>query len=320
MLTVSQNNDGDFLSIKSALSVLAANPALEQKLYIKSGIYRERLDIRIPNLTIIGEDAANTILSGALYAHMVLPDNTQRGTFRTYTMLVNSNHVTLKNLTIENTAGYGQDIGQAIALYVGGDFFTAQNCRICGRQDTLFTGPLPETVKDQVSAFIKPEILSPNPLCRQYYTDCYIEGDVDFIFGGASAYFENCEIHSLDRGKSINGYITAASTPKNQAYGYIFSHCRFTSDCAPGTVYLGRPWREYAKTVLLACELGRHIHKQGWHDWNKNFAHSTTYYAEYSCSGPGSTLTERPDWTHHLTDKEAILYSREEVLKHESEI
>ncbi|QOV20146.1 pectin methylesterase [Blautia liquoris] len=318
MLTVSQTNDGDFSSIQSALTALAADPALERKVYIKNGIYKELLEIRIPDLVLIGEDAAHTVVSGGLYANMVLPDDTKRGTFRTYTILVNSNHVTLKNLTIENTAGDGRKVGQAIALYVGGDRFTAQNCRLLGHQDTLFTGPLPETVKDQVAAFTEPEVLSPNQLCRQYYKDCYIEGDVDFIFGGACAYFENCEIHSLDRGEDINGYTTAASTPKGQTYGYVFSHCRFTGDCAPGTVYLGRPWREHAKTALIACELGAHIHRQGWHDWGKEAAHTAACYAEYHCSGPGSSLSKRPDWIHQFSDQEVVHYGREEVLGYEN--
>lgn len=317
MLTVSQTNDGDYKSIRAALLALESDPALERKLFIRNGTYREHLEIRIPNLTITGEDATQTIVSGGLNARMVLPDKTERGTFRTYTMLVNSNHVTLKNLTVENTSGDGRRVGQAVALYVGGDHFTALNCRLLGHQDTLFTGPLPETVKEQVSAFTRPEVLSPNQFCRQYYKSCYIEGDVDFIFGGACAYFETCEIRSLDRSEKVNGYTTAASTPKGQAYGYVFSHCRFTGNCAPGTVYLGRPWREYAKTALIECELGAHIHKQGWHDWNKEVSHSTACYAEYRCSGPGSDLSGRPDWIHRLSDAEAGRYGREDVLGYE---
>ena len=146
------------------------------------------------------------------------------------------------------------------------------------------------------------------------YKNCYLEGDVDFIFGGATAYFEECEIKSLNRDQEVNGYITAASTPEGREYGYVFDRCRFTSDCPPETVYLGRPWRSFAKTVIMRSELGAHIKKEGGHDWNKEDAREQAFYAEYENYGPGATPESRVSWSHQLTKEEAERFTKEKVL------
>lgn len=159
---------------------------------------------------------------------------------------------------------------------------------------------------------------------RQYYYQCFIRGDIDFIFGSATAYFEECEINSQKTDsdpiainpadQKIYGYITAASTPEGQEYGYIFSRCRLTGDCPPNSVYLGRPWRNLAKTVFLECELGEHIRTEGWHDWNKPEAHDTIFYAEYRCFGPGADTKGRVRFSKQLTPEEAEQYNKNKVL------
>ena len=187
----------------------------------------------------------------------------------------------------------------------------------------LRTAPLPPTAY-QIGGFTGPKEFCERRPGRHYYHQCYIEGDVDFIFGGAVAYFEDCEIFSVKyEGKlqakemesaSIHGYITAASTPQDQTYGYVFENCRLTSDCPKGSVYLGRPWRSFAKTVFLHCHLGDHIHPAGWHDWDKKDAYETIFYAEYKNVGPGADIEKRASFSQQLCDQEAALYTVEKVL------
>ncbi len=304
MFTVSKEPGSDFTSIGAALAALESNPELPRTIFIKNGIYKERLEIRLSDLKLIGEDREHTIITEGFGANMAMPDGSKRGTFRSYTMLLDADRITLENLTIENTAGDGRTAGQAIALYADGDELVIRGCRLLGHQDTLFTGPLPPTEK-QRGGFIGPKEFAPRIVGRQYYRDCYIEGDVDFIFGGACALFENCEIRSLNRGEEVNGYATAASTPEGEPIGYVFYRCRFTGDCPQGTVYLGRPWREFAKTVMLCCDLGSHIRADGWHDWNKPEAHEHALYAEYGCTGAGADTSSRPSWIRLFDQEDA---------------
>lgn len=295
MFTVSKEPGSDFSSIRDALAALEQNPELPRRIFIKNGIYEERVTVRLSDVALVGESREHTVITGGLHALQPMPDGSKRGTFRSYTVLLDANGVTLENLTVENSAGDGRTVGQAIALYADGDRLTVKNCRLLGHQDTLFTGPLPPSEK-QRGGFVGPKEFAPRIVGRQYYRDCYIEGDVDFIFGGAYALFENCEIRSLDRGEAVNGYATAASTPQGEALGYVFLGCRFTGDCAPDSVYLGRPWREFAKTALLFCSLGAHIRSEGWHDWDKPEAHTCALYAEYGCTGAGADVSRRPSW------------------------
>lgn len=314
--TIYVNQDGtkDASTLAEAFALTQNIPAdFAVEVHIAAGTYIEKLDLERDNVTLIGEDAENTILTFDDYALFLMPDGIKRGTFRSYTIFVHGNHFTAKNLTFANTAGYGPKTGQAVAVYADGDRMTFENCRFLGRQDTLFTAPLPPTVVEW-GGFRGPREHAPRDNGTHYYKNCYIEGDVDFIYGGAAAYFEECEIHSLTRGSDPDGYVTAASTPEGRPYGYVFNHCRFTSDCGPETVYLGRPWRSHAKTVIMNSWLGNHIKKEGWHDWGKEDAHILTFYAEYNNSGPGASPDTRVDWSHQLTDKEASLYTKENIL------
>lgn len=224
------------------------------------------------------------------------------GTFRTCTMLANADRFTCRNMTIANSAGFGRDVGQAV--YAEGDRILFENCRILGHQDTLFTGPLPFKEIEK-GGFRGPTEFSPRIAGRQLYRRCYIEGEVDFIFGSAHAAFDECELFSLNCGNEINGYVTAASTYNGDKCGYIFKNCRFTSDCPPKTVYIGRPWRNYAQTVLLNCELGAHINPSAFHDWGKTEAHETVLYGLHGCCGEGFCPNKLAPFAAILTDEEA---------------
>lgn len=316
MIKVAQDGSGDFRTITEALAALQQQGLADEPEHIISiapGVYKERLEIKTPYVTFLGEDPESTIITYDLYAKMPMEDGGKRGTFRSYSVFIDTHDFTARNITFENSAGLGSEVGQALALYVDGDRIVFDHCRMFGSQDTIFTGPLPPK-EIEPNGFIGPKQNAPRINGRHYYKDCLIRGDIDFIFGSATAFFENCEIYSQNIGREINGYATAASTPEGQEYGYVFQNCRFTSNCPDSTVYLGRPWRNYAKTVVLNSWLGPHIRPEGWHNWNKTEAESTVLYGEYNNIGPGANLSNRPDWIVRLTEADASRYTKEAVL------
>ena len=279
----------DYSTVSAALDALSRERQPESEkapvtIRLDAGVYYEKLQIRIPDLTLEGSSARTTVIRYDDYAYELMADGKKRGTFFSYTLFVDAAHVTLKNVTVENASGPSVTCGQAIALYADGDRFRCINCRLIGKQDTLFVGPLPEK-EYEPGGFRGPKEHAPRIRTNQYYRDCYICGDVDFIFGSGSACFDHCTIHSLmrDEVSAIQGYVTAASTPEGQDCGFIFSHCLLTSDCPPDSVFLGRPWRDHAKTVFLDCTYGAHIHPRGFDDWQKIHAHDTVFFAEYHC-------------------------------------
>lgn len=213
------------------------------------------------------------IYTGDLYARMQHEDGRPYHTFRTASVLVDGNDITFRRCTFENTAGRGEDVGQAIALYLDGDGICLEDCVLKGHQDTLFLAPLPpkEYEKD---GFLGPKQFTPRTPRTVYFKRCLIEGGVDFIFGGATAYFDDCEFRSVEP-----GFVFAPSTPEEVDTGFVARNCRFTrSD--PETVpdascYVARPWREFAKVRLENCEYGPHIHPDIWDDWGKKDAHAT---------------------------------------------
>lgn len=324
MITVSKDDRGDYKTIKEALDAIPNDNKTLVKIFIYNGKYKEKLLINKPFLTIEGESSEGTIITFSDYATMRMPDGELRGTFRTSTVMIDTHDVNVKNITICNEAGPGYLVGQAIALYVDGNNLEFEQCRILGNQDTLFTGPLPNTPLID-KGFAGPKEHAPRINGKQYFKKCYIEGNIDFIFGGATAYFDNCEIFTKNVSKieevenetCVKGYVTAASTPEGQGYGYVFNECKFTSDCLAKTVYLGRPWRNYAKVVLIRCQLGDHIKEEGWCDWNKEDAHGTVFFAEYESWGKGAedSLLGRVLWSKQLTKEEVHEYSREKVYQ-----
>lgn len=319
---VSPERAGAYHSISKALEAIdesCPNDGRPVTIHIEPGEYRERVEIHRSHVTIEGETADSVRIVGSLGAKMPSEDGSgvdgTLGTFRTYTVLVDADDVRLENLTIVNDAGDGREVGQAIALYADGDRLVVDACCITGRQDTLFLGPLPPR-EVKPGGFIGPKQFAPRRVGRQYFRRCRIEGDVDFIFGGACAYFEGCEIRSLNRNMDVNGYVTAASTPEGEPYGFVFHGCSFTAaqDVAPDSVYLGRPWREWAQTVLIDCWLGQHIKREGWWDWAKPAAHERAHYAGASLHGPASDAENWVPWAHELDATATTRYAREQVL------
>ena len=225
---------------------------------------------------IVIEDQTYT---GDLYARKMHEDGRPYHTFRTATVLVDGNNITFRRCTFENTAGPGKEVGQALALYIDGDNIRLEDCIRKGHQDTLFMAPLPpkEIEKD---GFLGPKQFTPRTPRTVYLKNCLIEGGVDFIFGGATAYFDNCEFRSVEP-----GYVFAPSTPEEVETGFVARNCRFTrsneQDVPDASCYIGRPWREYAKIRLENCELGPHIHPDGWHDWGKTAARQTIRFEGY---------------------------------------
>ena len=287
-LVVSRDGTGEFRTIDEAIEVCRAFMDYTKVIYVKKGVYKEKLIIPswLTNITICGEDRDNTIITWDDHANIKMPvggldseaavKGKPMGTFRTYTLKVQGSYITLKDITIENNAA---KLGQAVALHTEGDHILVQNCRLLGNQDTVYTG---------VGG------------TRVAFYDCYIEGTTDFIFGPSIAWFQNCEIHS-----KANSYITAASTPAGQKYGYVFYKCRLTADKDVDKVYLGRPWRPFAATIFMDCELGKHIRPEGWHNWNNAKNEETARYAEYGNKGEGASTKNRVKWSKQLTKKEA---------------
>lgn len=303
-IIVDKYGKGNFLSVQSAIDSI--NFGDKTNIFIKNGTYKEKIIIDKPFINIKGENKEKTILTFNDGAFANDESGKPMGTFNTASTHIKRKAVefSAQNITIENSAGMGDLVGQAVALFVDCDKAIFKNCRLLGRQDTLLTAPMHEDI-----------IKEPELINRQYFENCYIEGDVDFIFGGATAIFKNCEIFSLNRNKEINGYITAACTSQKLKYGYVFLDCSFLSDADEGTVYLGRPWREYAKTVFINCFMDKHINKESFSIWNGTQRHKTCYYAQYKSTGKGYNKECIADWTHILNDKEAEYYTIKTIFE-----
>lgn len=272
-IVVSRDGTGNFRTLQEAIESARAFMDYTVTIYVKNGVYKEKVIVPswVENIDIIGEDRDKTIITYDDHANI-----NKMGTFRTYTVKVEGSDITFKNLTIENNAA---QLGQAVALHTEGDRLKFINCRILGNQDTIYTGA---------------------KFTRLYFKDCYIDGTTDFIFGPSTALFEDCIIHS-----KRNSYVTAASTPKEAKYGYVFKHCKLTAEPGVDKVYLGRPWRPYAYTLFIECELGKHIVLAGWHNWGKQSNEETARYMEYKNTGEGANASERVAWSKQLTKKEA---------------
>lgn len=291
--TVAQDGSAQFRTIQEAVNAVRDLSQQRVTIRIKKGVYHEKLVI--PSwktmISLVGESRDSTIISFNDYSGKPNPGGTDAfgkdkfTTYTSYTMLVAGNDFTAENLTIENTAGR---VGQAVALHVEGDRCVFVHCRLLGNQDTLYAG---------------------TENSRQYYTDCFIEGTTDFIFGEATVVFSHCEIRSL-----INSYLTAAATTPRQRYGFVFLDCRLTADTAAKKVFLGRPWRPYARTVYLRTAMGGQIAPAGWDNWRNPENEKTAYYAEYESKGDGATVAARVAWSRQLTDGEARQYTVEAVL------
>lgn len=273
--TVAADGSGDHTTIQAAIMAApyrASRPPWV--IHVKPGIYQERLYVQRERgfIRLVGEDPATTVLTGKLHANMPGPDGAPIGTFRTATAQIDGDGIEIENLSIENAAG---PVGQALALRADGDRLVFRNCRFLGWQDTIFLNR-----------------------GRQYFEKCRIEGHVDFIFGAATAWFEDCDIHSKK-----SGYLTAASTPPDQPFGFVFHQCRITG---VEPFYLGRPWRPHAMTVFLECEMDAHVRPEGWKEWNAPDHAATVRYGELRSSGPGASQEKRVAWARPVSQSLSI--------------
>ena len=302
-IVVSRDGTGQFRTVGEAIEVCRAFMDYHKVIFVKKGTYKEKLIIPqwLQNIEICGEDCNETIITWDDHANIVMNDSNwpaelnqqlkamgnrpKLGTFRTFTLRIDANDITLKNITIENNAAR---LGQAVALHTQGDRLKFINCRFLGNQDTVYTG-LANT--------------------RLLFDHCYIEGTTDFIFGPSTAWFEKCTIHC-----KINSYITAASTPQDVAFGYVFNECTVTAADNVSKLYLGRPWRDYGYTLFMRCTLPSQIRPEGWHNWEKH-REQTARYLEFENTGDGSDTSKRVTWSRQLSKKEAKAITIENVFQ-----
>lgn len=283
--TVAKDGTGDFLTIQDLVLQLPDYSKTPIKVFIKNGIYKEKIILPTSktNITFIGEDKTKTILTYDDYASKLNNIGQEIGTSGSASFFIFGDNFTAENITFQNTAGR---VGQAVAIRTEADKIKFINCNFIGDQDTVY--------------LVKPG-------SRQYFYYCYIEGTVDYIFGAATAYFDNCELHN--KGK---GYVTAASTTEEIPYGYIFYQCKITGEDA-NSHYLGRPWRPYAKVIFINTTMDESINQDGWNNWGKTSNESTTYFAEYNSTGKGASKN-RINWSKQLNEKDIEYYSKDKVL------
>lgn len=282
---VAPDGSGNFTSIQKAIDACKAFPDTRVSIFVKNGTYKEKVLVPSCNtrLSIVGESVDKTILTFDDYFDKI--NRGRNSTFYTSTLKIEANDFILENMTVENSAG---PVGQAVALHVEGDQCVFRNCRFLGFQDTVYAA---------------------GRFSRMLFTNCHIEGTTDFIFGEATVFFEKCTIHC--KGDS---YITAASSPAGNPFGFVFMNCKLTAADGVEKVYLGRPWRIYARAAFLNCEMGSFIKPEGWHNWDKPTAEKTSFFAEYKNTGPGASVIQRVTWSHQLTDVEAKAFTPENIL------
>ncbi len=312
---VSKDGSGDFASIQAAVDAIPGNGSENIRLLVSAGEYRERVIISRDNVHITGDSPETTSLVFSNHATQSLPDGSERGTFLTATLLVAGNNATIENMTIRNDAGDGRAVGQALAVYAAGDREVFRNCRLAAHQDTLFCGPtMPNVAKDALPYIVPQGVLGLADAlpfqCRQYYENCFIQGDVDFIFGPYRCWFENCALMCNARG----GWYTAANTPEGAPFGFVFHHCHLRGECAPGAAYLGRPWREHAAALFLDCEMDACVSPQGFSDWKEPFRPVTARCGEHGTRGARADISERHKNQKILSPEEAAKVTLENVM------
>lgn len=288
-IVVAKDGSGQFLTVQAAFDAVADHNQTPTVIFIKSGIYKEKLLLESSKafVTLKGENKFSTILTYDDHTGKIDSQGRTINTQTSASFFMLADNFTATDLTFENNAGFSA--GQAVAVQVNGDKARFLNCRFVGFQDVLFTN---------------------NPDSRQFYYNCYIEGTTDFIFGSSTVWFEHCHVHSKKE-----SHVTAASTPQEHAFGYVFYDCVLTGDTTLNKVSLGRPWRPYSSVTYLHCFLGRHIVPEGWNNWGKPANEATARYSEYGNYGPGAQPAARLKWSRQLTGGEAAKYTREAVLR-----
>ena len=285
-LVVAADGSGQYRTVQEAIMAVpvgsVTNPVV---IRIRPGSYRELIYIQHEKrfFHLVGEDARTTVLTFDLNANLPGKDGLPIGTFRTPSTVIDADDFTAENLTFENSAG---EVGQALAIRIDGDRVVFRHCRFRGWQDTILANR-----------------------GRHYFEECEIVGHVDFIFGAGTDFFERCLIRCLK-----SGYITAASTPDNMPFGFVFSHCRITGESPEVKTYLGRPWRPFAAVTFLDTEMSAVVRPAGWHNWDKPERERTARFAEHGSTGPGANPAARVSWSRQLSDEESRRISVQTVL------
>ena len=285
---VAKDGSGDYQTVQEALNHIPSPNSEPITIYIKNGVYKEKLvlDTRKDFVTLIGEDVNHTILTFDNHAGLRLPNGDTINTWSSASFFVYANDFTAKNICFQNNAGF--TAGQSVALYVYGTRAFFKDCRMLGFQDVLFCS---------------------GPGAKQLFIHCYIEGTTDFIFGPATVYFDHCELHSKK-----NSHVTAASTPREAPFGFVFSDCRLTADSGINKVSLGRPWQPWASVAYIKCQIGSHIIPEGWNNWKNPDNEKTARFVEFENTGPGSSKETRVLWSRQLSPEEAKKYDIANVL------
>jgi pectinesterase len=287
-ITVAKDGSGDFTTVQAAINAVPSPNLIPVTIYIKAGEYREvvKVDSAKNFITLKGESAEKTIISFGNHTGSVLYNGDTLNTWTCATFFVFSNDFNAENIHFRNNAGF--TAGQAVAVRVHGTRVAFRKCMFTGFQDVLF--------------------LSGDGV-KNYFDDCYIEGTTDFIFGAATAVFNNCRIHSKK-----NSHVTAASTAAANPFGFVFFNCRLTADTGLNKVSLGRPWRPFASVTYINCYIDKHIIAAGWDNWKNTANEATARFAEYNSSGPGARVNERASWSRQLTGKEAKRFTIKNIL------
>lgn len=285
LIVVAPDGSGDFRTVQEAFNAIPDSSSGWTEIVLRPGVYREKVTLPASKRRVIlrAQKEGSAILTFDDHTGRVVGTDTIN-TRTSFSCSLDGDDIRAEGIVFRNTAGR---VGQAVALQITGDRVVLDRCKILGDQDTFFA----------------------RGIGRIFLRDCEIEGTTDFIFGSAIVLFDRCLIRSKK-----DSYVTAASTPEGNRFGFVFRDCTLTADDTVGKVYLGRPWRPFARTVFLRCELGPHILPAGWHNWSKPDAERTAYYGEYECSGPGSGRSARVPWSKELTDDEAAAYTSENIF------
>lgn len=296
-IVVSKDGKGNFTTLQQAIDAVENGSSTRTKILIKAGTYKEKIIIPETKGAILleGENPQNTIITYDDFASKKNSEGKDIGTTNSSTIFIHSNNFTAKNISFENSSGR---VGQAVAVLTSGDRIVFENCRFLGNQDTLYL----KGVQDS------PDKTKPS---RNYFKSCYIEGTTDYIFGAGTAVFENCTIYS----KETASYVTAASTPQENEFGFVFINSKIIGNAKENSVYLGRPWRPFAKTAYIDCEMNSTIKPEGWHNWNKPDAEKTTFYGEFNSKDSGANATKRVSWSHQIAKEESKKYTTQNILK-----
>jgi pectinesterase len=288
IITVAQDGSGNYRTVQQAFDAIPTGNQSSVTIKIKKGTYKECLvlDTRKDFVKLIGEDKDNTILTYDNHAGLRKANGDTINTWTSASFFLYANDFEAENITFENNAGF--KAGQAVAVFANGDRLSFRNCRFVGNQDVLFCSGAGS---------------------RQYYYNCYIEGTTDFIFGPSTAVFKDCHIHSKK-----NSHVTAASTPREVKYGFVFFDCKLTGDTTLHNVSLGRPWTPYASVTYIKCEIGGHILPEGWNNWRNPANEQTARYCEYQNYGIGANVSKRVTWIKQLSDNEAAAYTIKNIF------